>query len=153
MWSLHLCCLGGPGSNKAQLIKRILRRIKEWSHISMGELLRGAVDSRQFTIEEAEKIRDTIAAGKMTDDVRVHLNKFIILIIKNSLKLNSFFRKSWRSFLIKPCWPTSISVELFSTDIPAHCRSLSGSKIRWKNLTRTYWKEWHHNITCLLFKE
>lgn len=66
---LQISLLGGPGSNKGNLIQNVLRRVPGWAHISMGNLLRSAVDSRDFTIEEAQKLRDTIAAGEMVDKV------------------------------------------------------------------------------------
>lgn len=60
---------GGPGSNKGYLIQKVIRRVPGWTHISLGALLRGKVDRRELPIEEAQKLRDTIAAGEMVDKV------------------------------------------------------------------------------------
>ncbi|KAK7604835.1 hypothetical protein V9T40_006021 [Parthenolecanium corni] len=59
--------IGGPGSNKGSLIRKVLHRIPGWIHISTGELLRGKVDARDWSLEEAQNLRDTIAAGEMVE--------------------------------------------------------------------------------------
>lgn len=47
----------------------MLHRIPGWIHISTGELLRGKVDARDWSLEEAQNLRDTIAAGEMVEMV------------------------------------------------------------------------------------
>lgn len=68
-----LWVIGGPGSNKAQLVTKTLSRHPNWTHLSVGGALRAAAESGNSSIKQCVSEGELVPLDVVLQMVESHM--------------------------------------------------------------------------------